>query len=562
MLNDILMEWSRNGSDRTVNVTAKLGDALLHSDAINVSRAADRKRFAKAVAEKAGVEAADVEGQLLGIVEEVKKPKPQDADGAGIDVCRIVRPELFHSCEVSGVLIPAIVIIGGKPRGRWELCLRWHSDGRRERRELLEPFIETTPGRRLWFHPMPDEPEPTMRGGWSRELREAWLNGADAPNPADVWRRCCERFSHFLDFAPENAAGTVAALGLWVMYSYSFPAWPIVPYLAVGGPMASGKTRLFNLLEKLCFRPVVSSNMTAACLFRTLHERGGTLLLDEAERLRDGTPDAGEIRSVLLSGYKRGSPAMRLERAGETFKRTEFDVYGPKALASITSLPEALVSRCIRIPMFRAAPDSPKPRRRLDDDPETWMTLRDDLHVLALEHGATWAQLATRADVVPVALANRDYELWQPLLALASWIEEHGATGLLSMMQAHAEAVAGDGRDDATPEADETLLRIVAEAVVDGRHFALKAADVLRRAVEADGVGFAKWSARGVTAALARYGIKTVKTKGTRVFSRVTVEALRRVEAAYGLDLGLPALNVPNVPQRALNGVSGAESGV
>jgi hypothetical protein len=39
--------------------------------------------------------------------------------------------------------------------------------------------------------------------------------------------------------------------------------------------------------------------MTAPTLFRTLHDTGGTLLLDEAERLRDRTPDAGELRSIL-----------------------------------------------------------------------------------------------------------------------------------------------------------------------------------------------------------------------------------------------------------------------
>ncbi len=531
-------------------LTAKLGERLLHGDELKVQRAGSRERFIKALLQKHPALAdrrTHIEAELLRVAAELAKPPAPLAHGETVDVSRIVRPELFHAHDVSGVLIPSVAIVGGKPRGRWELYLRWHGDGRRERRELVEPSIELSPGRRLWFHPMPGEPEPTLRSGWSRDSREPWLEGAAAPNPADVWRRCCERFSRFLDFAPENAAGTVATLGLWVMFGYIYSLWSSVPYLAVGGPMSSGKTRLFNVLERLCFRPVASSNMTAACFFRTLHERGGTLLLDEAERLRDGTPDAGEIRSVLLSGYKRGSPAMRLERAGDTFKRTEFDVFGLKASASIASLPEALASRCIRIPMFRAGPESPKPRRRLDDDAEAWSNLRDDLHVLALEHGQTWAQLAARADVVPASLANRDFELWQPLLALASWIEEHGATGLLRTMQGHAEAVAGDGRDDATPEADETLLRIVAEAVADGRHCGLKAGDVLRRARELDGVGFAKWSERGVSSALGRYGVRTKKRTGNtgRTYTKVTITALRRIETAYGLDLGLPGADVP-----------------
>ncbi|MCC7291375.1 MAG: DUF3631 domain-containing protein [Phycisphaerales bacterium] len=549
MSDDLLLEWSRNGSARTVRVTAKLGTELVHADALDIARASSRTRFAKAVAEKAGVEPGEVEAQLLGIIDEANKPKAPTANAGTLDLSRIVRPELFHTPEVSGVLVPTVVIDGGKPRGRWELLLRWHTDGRRERRELLESSIELSPDLRSWFHPMPGEPEPTMKGGWSRDSRDAWVDGENASNPAEIWRRCCERFSLYLDFAPESAERTIAALALWAMFTYVFSAWPSVPYLAVGGAKNTGKTRLLDVLKSLCFRPVASSNITAACLFRTLHERGGTLLLDEAERLREGTPDAGEIRSVLLSGYKRGSPATRLEKVGDTFRRIEFDVFGPKALASIASLPDALASRCIRIPMFRAAPDSANPRRRLDDESGEWGDLRDDLHVLALEHGATWAQLAAREDVVPVSLANRDFELWQPLLALASWVEEHGATGLLRAMQAHAESVAADGRDDGTSEADETLLRIVAEAVADGRHYGLRAADVLRRAVELDGVGFAKWSERGVTAALKRYGVRTHKGTGNtgRTFAKVTLALLRRIESAYGLDLGLPVGG--NVPQ-------------
>ena len=72
-------------------------------------------------------------------------------------------------------------------------------------------------------------------------------------------------------------------------------------------------------------------------------------------------------------------------------------------------------------------------RRRIDADPAGWQALRDDLHTLALEHGATWLELADREDVCP-AMTGRDYELWQPLLALASWVESHGAKGLLELM--------------------------------------------------------------------------------------------------------------------------------
>ncbi len=84
---------------------------------------------------------------------------------------------------------------------------------------------------------------------------------------------------------------------------------------------------------------------------------------------------------------------------GDSFQSVSFDVYGPKALACINGLPPALASRAIPISMIRAAADSPKPRRRIDAHPERWQALRDDLHIMALEHGPRWPELSQPSTV-------------------------------------------------------------------------------------------------------------------------------------------------------------------
>ena len=547
----IVLDWTpgRNGVN---TIAVRRGDELLHSDKLDPVRASARRRFADELVSRCpAVPRDDIERELLALAGGLSKAsEPAAADAPEFDTGQIVRPELFHAADVSGLAVPAVRMSGGGPAGKWALLLRWHSDGKRER-SGLESSIELPGGARLWVHPVPGDPEPTARAAWGAKARAAWLDGADVPNAADVWARVAERFTHYLDFPPDVAPGTVATLATWVLLTYTYPAWPAVPYLAIGGPMASGKSTLFRVLARLVFRPLESSNMTAACLFRTLHERGGTLLLDEAERLRDGSPEAGELRSVLLSGYKKGSPAIRLEKQGDTFQRVTFDLYGPKALACIGSLPEALVSRCVRIGMFRAAADSPKPRRRLDEDSAVWAGLRDDLHAVALEYGRDWLALANRADVVPDALGGRDFELWQPLLALAAWLESHGAAGLLGVLTEHAERTVESSRDDAVPESDELLLRLLAEHVVGGTARTLKAGDLLKQAREADGVTFKYWTPKGVGTALARYGLRTRKGTGStgRTFAAVSLASLRRVQAAYGFDLALPPENVPHVPQ-------------
>ena len=536
------LRYTPIGVNGTCQLTALVDDEPVHADKCDIGRASSRQRFVKALAAKwAGGDAKAVEAELLRIVGELteQRPQPTEHEPADLDASQIVRPELFHTPEVSGVAVPVVRIVAGEPRGTWELLLRWHADGTRERR-TLESCIETDSGR-LWVHPMPGPPTPTQAPGWSGGGRRAWLSGAPAPEPCEVFKGVCERIGHYLDFPCGATPGTVATLALWTWLSYVYPAWTSVPYLAIGGPLASGKSSVFRVLGRMAFRPLESSNMTAACLFRTLHEQGGTLLLDEAERLRDGSPDAGELRSILLSGYKRGSPAMRLEKQGDKFQRVTFDVYTPKAVASIGRLPEALASRCIHIGMFRAAVNSEKPRRRLDAEPGKWATIRDGLHALALEHGQTWVALADRVDVVPADFAGRDFELWQPLLALAGWLDEAGVSGLLELVSEHARSTVEGSREESVSDTDELVLRLLAAHVQAGTHDRVKAGDLLREAQEHDGATFARWKAKGIANSLKRYGIRTRKGHGStgRVYGDATIEALSRIQETYAFDLGL-----------------------
>jgi hypothetical protein len=507
---------------------------VIHWDTLDPASALARKRFVEAVRRKvpsADPEALDAE--LLRLVDATTN-NPAPADMPELDLSRIVRPELFFAADVSGLAVPVVQLHDGKPAARWFLYLRW-ADGRRERRELASA-LDLADGRRLWIHPVPGEPALNTSAGWSASSRRAWLDRAAAPDPADLFKRLCERIAHFIDLSPDTAAGTTATLTLWTMLTYCFQVWDAVPYLYVGGPMGSGKSTLFAILNRLVYRPLASSNLTAAALFRTLHDRGGTLLFDEAERLRQSTPDVQEIMSMLLAGYRRGGQATRLEAVGDSFRSVAFDVYGPKALACIAGLPPALASRCIPVMMFRAGPDSPKPKRRIDVDPAGWQSLRDGLHVLALEHSRAWLDLSRRSAVCPQGINGRSFELWQPLLALAEWIESCGAAGLLQLVQRHALNTIDTGKEDQIPDADETLLEILTDAIRAG--WSPTPGEILNTAKERDVTTFAKWIPRTVSNKLANYGIKTDKGRQRR-YQSVTLADLRRIQTHYGLDLGL-----------------------
>jgi hypothetical protein len=134
-------------------------------------------------------------------------------------------------------------------------------------------------------------------------------------------------------------------------------------------------------------------------------------------------------------------------------------------------------------------------------------------------------------------LNGRDAELWQPLLALAGWLESQGVAGLKSRMEDHAAAVIEATRDDALPDADEQLLSTLADQVRAGQYMTCKGLLELLRQSDPDTFG-RMWSIRRVSGALRRYGIETRKSAGQRLVDARTKD-LERIQAAYGLDLGL-----------------------
>jgi hypothetical protein len=527
-------------------VTADRDGTAVHVDQIDPRNAVHRKRFIAALTAKVrDFDAADAERQLLDIAERRvadAHAQPLAAASYEVDVSHVHRPELFHTTDVAGLAVPVILLANGQPAAQWQLHLRW-PDGRREARPLVDA-LDMPGGGRLWLHPAPAVPSVGTPAGWSRAGRRAWLAGEATPDPAALFHELCEVIAYFLEFPLESAAGATATVALWVMLSYGYPIWPAVPYLCVGGPMGSGKSRLLEVLARLVYRPLSSANLTAPALFRTLHDRGGVLLYDEAERLRQSTPDVQELLSMLLAGYRRGGQATRLEAVGDSFRPVAFDVYGLKAVACIQGLPPTLVSRCISVMMFRAGPESPKPRRRIDADPDRWQRLRDGLHALALDASKSWLDLSRRSELCPSGIGGRDYELWQPLLALASWVESFGAGSLLEVVQQHALASVAAAKDEAVPETDEVLLEILAEAVRNGEWPTSR--EILDRSKDKAPGLFKSWEyARTVTARLKGYGLRPAPKSNGRSEFRLAAADLLRVQRHYGIDLELGDTSSP-----------------
>ncbi|MGB7161367.1 MAG: hypothetical protein WBD40_25135 [Tepidisphaeraceae bacterium] len=301
------------------------------------------------------------------------------------------------------------------------------------------------------------------------------------------------------------------------------------------------------------FRGFSTSNLSAAALFRTLHERGGTLLLDEAERLLEGAAEVAELRSILLAGYKRGGKASRLETCGDSYQMTEFTVFGPKAIACISALPGPLASRCIPIQMFRSPPQSTKPKLRVDANRSRWINLRDQLHCLALGPLGHAAPILANLDDA-CSLTGRSYELWHPLLSIAQWLDASASCDtscaptwidVAPVVARWAQTLVDSNREETIPEADATVLRVLCDQVRQDRK--PTASQVLDRAKQVDIETFRRYTPRRVAEILKRYNVKSVRNRGRQLYRDLF--ALREVERNYGIDLNTSGEDRPDQVQ-------------
>jgi hypothetical protein len=439
---------------------------------------------------------------------------------------------MFFRNDVAGLAEATTVLENDGPAGRWLLCLQW-ADGRREMVRLPQ-WLDLPTGPRLWLSPTPHPPRVGTIPGWSAAGRHRWLAG-ETPDTAALFNEIVETINRFVVFPDEGMPGASATVALWIMLTYCYPVWPAVPYLHVTGPLASGKSRLLDVLSRLVWRPTLASSMTAGVLFRTLHERGGTLLLDEAEHLSEKTAQMSEMRTVLLAGYRAGSPVSRLQKSNGGYRSVVFDVFGPKALVSIGELPPTLASRCIRIGMFRTAGDRPQVRALLNSESDRWQTLRDNLHAFALTRASEILLAANRPDNLVTGMSGRDGELWRPVLTPAALCQQAGVADLVGPVRAFADQIINENADDTSPDPDKTLVALLAEAVNAGQTD-LTPKDLLDRVQKDDGVTFARWTPHRVAHTLKRYGLTTYKTsRGRRSYCQISRDQLRRVATAYGL---------------------------
>lgn len=242
------------------------------------------------------------------------------------------------------------------------------------------------------------------------------------------------------------------AVTLWIAHTYAFRCWDTTPRLAIlSAEMGSGKTRVLEVLNQLCFDSALLTNTTISYVFRRLESGQPTLLVDETDAVfattRGGKldPSKEELRGIINSGYRKSGMVGRVEQVDGKMVPTDFHVFGAMALAGIRMLPDTLMDRSIviwirrrtsdeKVSSYRertardaALPITTKLCRWSREAHETLMSLLDDEHLF-----------------LPDVIDDRNADKWVPLLALAYTVggdwHKRAQEAALTFVQAHPEA--------------------------------------------------------------------------------------------------------------------------
>jgi putative DNA primase/helicase len=234
--------------------------------------------------------------------------------------------------------------------------------------------------------------------------------------------------------------GAATALSLWVLHAHAHDAAHISPILAIRSPVKRcGKTTCLSIVQALSPRPLPTSNITAAALFRAVEKWAPTLLIDEADTfLRNND----ELRGVLNSGHNRAS-AFVVRTVGDNHDAAHFRTWAPKSIALIGGLPDTLQDRSIMVRLRRKKPNEVVERLRLDRVGELTALAR---------RAARWAAdnidaLRDADPDIPKELHDRAADNWRALIAIAD--NAGGNWPELARKVARLFSSDGDGSEDA-----------------------------------------------------------------------------------------------------------------
>lgn len=241
-----------------------------------------------------------------------------------------------------------------------------------------------------------------------------------SPTPQDGAAVLDDVEAHHRRFNVFPSEAAYVAVVLWDAHTHLLDCFESTPRIAFLSPEpGSGKTRALEIIETLTPRPMLTTDVSPAALFRSVSdsEARPTVLFDEIDTTF-GPKAAGneDLRGLINSGHRRSGVVLRCVGDGSTQTVQPFPVYAALAMGGLGDLPDTIMSRSVIVRMRRRAPNEKvEPFRErihkaqghvLRDRLATWAgTVRDQLH-------NSWPEL-------PDGISDRPADVWEPLIAVA-----------------------------------------------------------------------------------------------------------------------------------------------
>lgn len=232
------------------------------------------------------------------------------------------------------------------------------------------------------------------------------------------------------------------AAALWVAHTYLVDLFDASPLAIINAPeRACAKTLFQNVIARMAFRPLSSSNATPSALFRSVELWRPTLFFDEADTF---FKDNHELAGMINAGYKRDGFVLRSEVNGDSFMPVQFSVFGAKSIAGIAlekHLPDATMSRGIIFNMRRKLPEETVTRMR-HAEAGLFEKISSKLVRFANDYAN---QIRQARPSLPDELSDRGQDNWEPLLAIAccagdAWLSR-ATSAALQLSRSSSESV-------------------------------------------------------------------------------------------------------------------------
>lgn len=213
---------------------------------------------------------------------------------------------------------------------------------------------------------------------------------------------------------------------LWIAHAYLMGSWFTTPRLAVlSEEPGAGKTRVLEVTGMLVPRPILSSNMSPAYIFRKVadQENVPTILFDEVDSIFGPAARGNEdLRGLINAGYRKGSRIGRCETIKGQIVPVDYPTYAAIALGGLKALPNTIMTRSVVLRM-RKQPDGFAVEEL---DPYCHEPVAQAL----CQELEAWAESVTDKarsikPSLPAGLTNRNAEIWRPLIAVADLAGGH-----------------------------------------------------------------------------------------------------------------------------------------